>query len=106
MMMKVAADANGKVTWNSFLAQFDSYADADKEADLEKLQKESFERIASFGGNQNEIDTDTLASFFKAIDMEATEEEIDELMRLAGNSKDSINVDDYLMLLDEFEDGK
>merc|ERR1719355_414098 len=69
MMMKVASDAHGKVTWHSFLEQFDTYAD--KEDDLEKLQKESFERIAAFGGNANEIDEDTLKSFFKAIGQDA-----------------------------------
>merc|ERR1719411_1539393 len=82
MMMKVASDANGKVTWHSFLEQFDTYAD--KEEDLEKLQKESFTRIAEYGGNQD-IDGDTLKSFFKAIGQETNDEEIQELMRLAGN---------------------
>merc|ERR1719499_726444 len=99
MMMKVASDPNGRVTWNTYLDQYDRPGgddedDENEDADediLTNLQKESFERVAAFGqGSTKEIDGDTLISFFKAIGIPAEEEEVEELMKLAAKAKTTL----------------
>merc|ERR1719492_394850 len=108
-MMKVAQDNSGKVTWHTYLDQYDrpggeNEADDDEEL-IDKLYKESFERVAKFGeGSTKEIDGTTLMEFFKAIGIPAEEEEVGELMKLAANGKDVIDYNDYMQMLRLFEE--